>query len=150
MAASTAVPFKNTVLKMIGAGPETSQTNMTTIAELTSLDGPGITREAIEVTNTDSDNDSKEYVRGEKDGGVVSFDCNWLPWSTNQTLFSTEVATDISVTTTASFAIVCADAATTVWTFNGIATGWKPSGSMGGKLSASGTIQVTGTSPIDS
>ncbi len=148
MAASLAIPFKGTLLKMDASGAVTSHSSMTTIGEVVSVSGPGVSRDTIDVTHTSSDDDAREFIRGLIDGGEVSFEVNFLPGSTTQAVFTTSLTDGIATTSKPEFAIVFTDAATTAWQFAGISTGWEPSGSIDGKMSASASIKVSGNPPI--
>ncbi len=55
--------------------PET----FTTVGEATSISGPGMERDTIDVTSHDSPNRFREWVGGLVDGGEVSFEVNWDP-----------------------------------------------------------------------
>lgn len=50
-----------------------------TIANVSDLSGPSLTREAIDVTAHDSPNQYREFVKGLKDGGEVSLTLNYDP-----------------------------------------------------------------------
>lgn len=54
-----------------------------TVAEVRNVGGPSLSRDAPEATNMDSDDGYKEFVKGLKDGGEVSFEVNLLPGSEN-------------------------------------------------------------------
>lgn len=54
-----------------------------TVAEVRNVGGPSLSRDAPEATNMDSDDGWKEFVKGLKDGGEVSFEVNLLPGSEN-------------------------------------------------------------------
>jgi len=54
-----------------------------TVAEVRNVGGPSLSRDAPEATNMDSDDGWKEFVKGLKDGGEVTFEVNLLPGSEN-------------------------------------------------------------------
>ncbi len=64
----------------IGDG-ETSE-SFTSIAEVTELTPPSMSRDAIEVTSHGSADGFREYISGWRDGGEVSIVANWLPTDT--------------------------------------------------------------------
>lgn len=71
---SDAIPARGTLLKVDdGVGV------YTTIAEVRSITGPTRTRRLITVTNHSSPGNYDEYKPGIKDGGELTFTCNWLP-----------------------------------------------------------------------
>ncbi|MGW1035004.1 phage tail tube protein [Streptomyces antibioticus] len=53
------------------------------IANVGDIDGPGRSREAIEVTAHDSPDQYREFVKGLKDGGEVSATINFNPGNTS-------------------------------------------------------------------
>lgn len=62
-----------------GASPEV----FTTVGEVYSISGLGVTNELVDVTNFDSAG-SKEYISGLADGAEISLECNHLPANTAQ------------------------------------------------------------------
>ena len=58
-----------------GASPEV----FTTIAEIRTIDGPGLGLEFVDATNLTSANNFREVLPTFKDGGEVTFEANWLP-----------------------------------------------------------------------
>jgi len=145
MAAGSGRPFKGALLSVDTSGA-TVVTSFTTIAEITSIDGPNITRDVIDVTHTSSDADCREFRRGLIDGGTITFNANFLPGSTTQTIFSALAYDAVTATTTPCFCITCTDGTSpTTWSFFGIANGWSASGDIDSKHSATGSIKVTGT-----
>jgi predicted secreted protein len=56
----------------------TSET-FTSIAELTDINPPQMSKDSIEVTNHSSASRYREFLAGMKDGGSVSGEGNWLP-----------------------------------------------------------------------
>ncbi len=68
----------------IGAGAQlqkgdgNSPENFVSILGIKSITGPGIKRDAVDVTDMNS-GEWKEFIGGLKEGGTVSFDANWLP-----------------------------------------------------------------------
>jgi predicted secreted protein len=58
----------------IGAGEA-----FTTVAEVTDISGPNITRDSIEVTSYDSADGWRERLPGFRDGDSITVQANWLP-----------------------------------------------------------------------
>lgn len=58
-----------------GGTPET----FVTVGEATSISGPGMERETIDVTSHDSPERFREWVGGLIDAGEVTFEVNWDP-----------------------------------------------------------------------
>lgn len=109
------------------------------IANLTTLSGPGISREAIEVTAHNSPDQWDEYVPGIKRSGEVSCDANWDPAEHDGILEG-----DFSVRTARGYRIVWPDPLETTWTFKAFLTGYEPDAPHDDKLSASLTFKLTG------
>lgn len=74
----------------------------TTIAEVKDITGPAVTADIQEVTNMDSASFFKEYIPTLKDGGEVTFDCNWTGASATQN----QLVTDYGNRTLRNFQIV--------------------------------------------
>lgn len=64
-------------------GDGNSPENFISILGIKSITGPGIKRDTIEVTDMDSGT-FKEYIGGLVDGGVISFQANFLPRDATQ------------------------------------------------------------------
>jgi hypothetical protein len=67
-----------------GAGSEV----FTSIAEITKLTPPNLSRDDIDVTHTLSSNGYREFIGGWRDGGEVSMEANWLPTGATQSYTS--------------------------------------------------------------
>lgn len=79
--ASQAVIGYGTLLRLgDGGSPEV----FTTVAEVMSISGPSITNDEIEVTHMQSPNRFREFIKGLKDPGEVSFDINLVPSNATQ------------------------------------------------------------------
>jgi predicted secreted protein len=113
----------------------------TTIPELTNI-AINPARDSIDVTNHDSTAPAREFIAGLLDGGEVTFDGNFLPGSSNQKLLTTDLFGAAGTVT--AWSIVWIDGPTT-WTFNAFVKGFSPTGTVGDKLSFSGSLKVTGT-----
>lgn len=118
-----------------GASPEV----FTTLSEVTSLSGPSIAAEEIEVTNMDSPNGFKEYITGLKDGGTVDFDCNWIK-STSQT----QIRDDITAGTTRNYKITFQTSPTTVALFTGLPLSMAFSADPNSAVTASLSVRISG------
>lgn len=51
--------------------------NGVAVAEVVTINGPGMTREFIDVTSLDSDGGYREVIAGFRDGGTVTFNANF-------------------------------------------------------------------------
>jgi predicted secreted protein len=119
----------------------------TSIAEVIDLTPPALSRDSIDVTNQDTTNGWREKIPGFRDGGEVTFNCNWLP--TNAThdattgLLSTFNDNDLH-----NWQIVLPDAVTVV-AFAGFLTGFEPDlpleeqGQLSITITVSGPVTIT-------
>jgi len=106
------------------------------IASVTSISGPGLSRETIDVTAHDSPDGWMEFLGGLKDGGEVSFDINRRP-AVHDVLVD-----DFDDTEPRSYRVEWVSG--TAWTVDAILTGYEPDSPYDDKLSASVTLKVTG------
>lgn len=60
-------------------GDDGTTETFTKIAEIIDIDGPSMSRDAIEVTSQDSTSGWREFIPGMRDGGEVSITANWIP-----------------------------------------------------------------------
>lgn len=58
--------------------------NYSSIAEITELTPPNMSRDTVEVTHHASPDGYKEFMGALRDGGEVSFKANWLPTNSTQ------------------------------------------------------------------
>lgn len=110
----------------------------TTIANATSIEGPGMERETIDVTAHDSENGWMEFVGGLKDGGEVEVEINYDP-SEHDTLLD-----DFEDDEPRNYRLVFPDEAATTWSFQAILTEFSPEAPYDDKLAANLTFKVTG------
>ena len=117
-----------------GAEPEV----FTTIANTTSIEGPGIERENIDVTAHDTANNYMEFVPGLVDPGEVEIEVNYDP-----ALHDALVA-DFDDNVPRNWQLVFPDPAATTWSFSAFITAFSPEAPVDDKLAASMTFKVTG------
>lgn len=67
----------------IGDDGTTTET-FTKVAEIQDIDGPSMSRDAIEVTSQDSASGWREFIPGMRDGGEVGITANWIPAAATQ------------------------------------------------------------------
>ena len=122
-----------------GGDPET----FTAIAEVSSISGPGLSLDTIDVTHHSSTAGWREFVGGLLDAGEVSFDINYLPTDATHDA-STGLIKDMTDRTVRNFQLVFPDASNTTWSFSALVTGFEPSEPVDDKLAASVTLKLTG------
>lgn len=115
-------------------------TVFTAIANVTSVSGPGLSRETIDVTAHDSPEQWMEFLGGLKDGGEVSLDINYNPGEPTHAFLQD----DFDDTAPRAYRLVFPDDDQTTWSINGILTGYEPEAPYDDKLAASLTIKVSG------
>lgn len=119
-------------------------TSYTDIGQVSSITGPGLSRETIDVTTHDSASWWREFIKSLKDGGEVSFDIMYDPVLGTHD-YSTGLLSDFADDdTVAAWRLVFPDAANTTWTFPGIITGAESSEAIDDVLKMSITIKVAG------
>lgn len=129
MAATTATSGYGTLFKQ-GA---------TTVVEVASITGPGMSRNMIDATHLSSDDTVKEFVAGLIDGGQVTLDLNWLPTEATHVAF----LTDFLAGTTQTYSIVWSDTGATICTFDGKVQSISPAAPKDDRLSCTVVIQAT-------
>ncbi|GAA3223272.1 phage tail tube protein [Actinocorallia longicatena] len=110
----------------------------TAIANVTSINPPGMSRETLDMTAHDSEDGWMEFLGGLKDGGEVSTDINYMP-AVHDTLIA-----DFDDDEPRNYQIVFPDPDQTTWTVAVILTGFEPEAPYDDKLSASLTWKVSG------
>lgn len=136
--------------KIFGFGAELAWdpaggTSYTTIGQIQSITGPGLTRETVDVTTHDNANMWRSFIKGLKDGGELSFDILYDPVLGTHN-YSLGLLSDFGDDSTIpNFRLTFPDAANTQWTFPGIVTNFEASEPIDDALKASITIKVSGT-----
>lgn len=122
-----------------GDGATPSET-FTAIANVTTISGPGMSRETLDVTAHNSPDKWMEFLGGLKDGGEVSADLNYDPGEgTHNTLQD-----DFDDAAPRNYQIVFPDDEQTCWQIALILTGLEPDAPYDDKLSCSTTWKVSG------
>ena len=111
------------------------------IANITSLSGPGLSRDTIDVTDHDSEDAWMEFLGGLKDPGEVSADINRRP-DTHDVLID-----DFNDSEPRGYRMVFPSGR--AWEFDAILTGYEPDSPYDDKLEASLTWKVTGKPDTD-
>lgn len=118
-----------------GGGPEA----FTTVAQVRTISGPGLTLDTIDVSTHDGGG-WRDFIASLLDGGEVTLDLVWDP----------DAATHISLrqdlvnrTSPRNFKIVWPDATSTTWSIAGVVTRFEPNAPVDAELSAAVTIKLT-------
>lgn len=115
-----------------------------TIAEITSIKGPGKKRDTIEVTSLDAIDGYKEIIGGLRDGGSVSLSMNFRRAMFD--LFNADFESDVLQ----NYEIVLPDATITTFEFTGLVTELPLNISVKDAVSADVTIQISGKVVVNS
>ena len=113
-----------------GADPEV----FTSVAEVTNIDLPGYSRDAIDVTHMSSDDTFREYIAGLMDGGEVTIELNFVA-SASDILIAALIAGLQNYRITVN---------TVTFTFAAVMTGYQPTAPNDDKMTASATFKVSG------
>lgn len=116
-----------------GATPEV----FTTVAEVTSITPPGMSRDAIDATHMESPDGWREFIGGLKDGGEVELGLNWVPGSATTILLMAEIEAAAG-----NKQIVFPNGE--IFSFAALCTGLSPEAPVDGKMEASATYKVSG------
>jgi predicted secreted protein len=115
----------------------------TDVAEVTSISGPGVSADTIDVSSHDSlaDEDAyRTYVAGLLDGGEVSLEGNLttaVAGNVIMTALEARVTSVIVITFPAAAGVA-------TWTFDGLITSFETNAPHDGKLGFSASIKVSG------
>lgn len=113
----------------------------TEIAEVHNIDGPGMSRDAVDV-GFGSDG-FRRYMAGAADGGEVALELNFLPADTTQGATS-GLLKDFMDGTLRNYKMEFPDTPKTIWSFAGIITKFNPTASFDKQITASVTIKISG------
>ncbi len=118
----------------------------TSIAEITELTPPSMSRDDIDVTSHSSPDGYREFIAGMRDGGEVSFKANWLP--TNATHdFTTGLGETFNDNVTHNWKIILPDSVVAI-SFAGFLTAFETDTPLEEQATLSGTIKVSGKPTI--
>ncbi|MEW9808598.1 phage tail tube protein [Mesorhizobium sp. ZMM04-5] len=111
----------------------------TEIAEVFSITPPSDTVDVIDATHMASPNRTREFVLGLQDPGEASFEMNFVPGSASDAYIQARKAAGVAVKCRITFPNA------TIWTFDGLLTGYVPAVPNDDKMSATVTFKVTGS-----
>lgn len=114
----------------------------TNIIEMTSIDGPNVERDMIEVTHLTSPGQAKEFIAGLIDAGEITLSCNYLPQNTQQKALLTALTSTSA--TASNYTLTLTDSGASVITANFFVKSFKMKGEVAGKLAADFVLKGTG------
>jgi predicted secreted protein len=107
-------------------------------AEVNSIEGPGFTRDTIDVTSLDSTGGYREFITGFRDGGEVTFELNFTNANADK------LKTDFDSDSTRNYKIVLSDDDESIFSFSGYVTDMPASIPPDDKVTMNATIKITG------
>jgi hypothetical protein len=122
------------VLFKVGDGAAT-EVFTTLDVEVTNIQPPGYSREAVDATHTQSPDNFREYIAGLMDAGEVQIEMNFVPAATDPVV-------TVLLAGKQNYQLLFPGVAT--WTFAAICTNYQPSAPIEGKMTASATFKVSG------
>lgn len=123
-------------------GDGATSESFASIAELTELQPPQMSKESIDVTHFGSTNRFKEYLPGMKDGGTVSFKANWLPNNATQDE-ATGVLEAFKDDSNHNWKLILPDTIATI-SFTGHVTAFNPETPLNAQGALSCSIKISG------
>lgn len=114
------------------------------IAEITNINGPGMSRETIDVTSLDSTGGYREFIASFRDGGTVVLNMNF----TRATY--TQMKNDFESDDLQNYEIFLPDADATSLEFTGLVTELPLTIPTDDKISADVTIKISGEVTLNS
>lgn len=118
--------------------------NWTPLAEVSSISGPSMTRDFIDVTSLDSTGGYREFIAGFRDGGTVSFTMNFTAESYGV------MKADFEDDSPQNYEIVLPDEDHTSFEFEGLVTELPIEIPVDDKVSANVTIKIAGRVIVNS
>ena len=116
----------------------------TTIANVQSISGPGLTLDTEDVTTHDSTAAWEEVVATILRSGEVSMDIIYDPNAATHKYAAGGLLSDLVLRTAVSYTLIFPSSGTVTWTFTAFVTGFEPSAPHDGALTASVTFKLTG------
>jgi predicted secreted protein len=108
------------------------------IADVVSINGPGMTRDTVDVTTLGSTGGYREFITGLRDGGTLTFDVLFSKAGYNA------LKTDFENDEAETYSIELPDDDSTIIGFDGLVTDFPVSIPLDDKVSVSVTIKITG------
>ena len=107
-------------------------------SEVNNIEGPGFTRDTIDVTSLDSTGGYREFITGFRDGGEVTMEMNFTNANVDK------LKSDFETDTLVNYKIVLPDDDESIFSFSGYVTDMPASIPPDDKVTINVTIKVTG------
>jgi predicted secreted protein len=142
---SQAIRSHGTLLQ-IGDGASPTE-HFTSVAEVMDITGPALTKSILDTTNQVTSLGWKEALGGLKDGGAVSFTCNYIIADPTQAFTSASTAAlgkDWLANTRRDFQMIFTNVGLTQWLFGAIVKDLAVDAKVDGVLQLKVALQITG------
>lgn len=116
----------------------------TAYAQVTSIDGPGLSLDTEDVTSHDSTGGWEEVVATILRSGEITMNLVYDPAHATHKYAAGGLIYDLVQKTAIEFTLVFPDVGTTTWTFDAFITGFLPTGPVAGALTATVKFKLTG------
>lgn len=113
-------------------------------ANVTSISGPGLSLDTVDVTSHDQTTAWEEVVGTILRSGEITMELVYDPANATHKYAAGGLLYDLVQRTAIAFTLVFSDTAATTWTFNALITGFTPTAPVEGALTASVTLKITG------
>jgi predicted secreted protein len=127
---------------LLQIGDAAASENFTTVAEITELTPPAMSRDDIDVSNNSSSDGYREFIPGWRDGGEVSAKANWLPTNTTQD-YTTGLHAQFNDNVKHNYKIILPSTLITI-SFSGFLTAFEPDLPLEEQAQLSFTIKISG------
>lgn len=115
------------------------------IAEVTNVSGPSLSRETQDASHSDSTERWRDFIAGMKDGGEVTVTMNFLPDHDTQKYATDGLLKDFDSNSLRNYRITFpGDSPQVSWTFAGLLTGWNPEVPVGETMTVTASFKVSG------
>lgn len=109
-------------------------------AEIVSISGPSMTRDAVDATHSQSPGGWREFIPGLKDGGECTCEMNFVPANVTTAEILATFNSDSLISCRVSFP----DSPATVWTFDAFITAFEPETPLEDKMAATVSFKISG------
>jgi len=111
------------------------------LAELTSIGGPSMKAETIDLSTHDSSDQFREFVAGMRDGGELTVEGNFI---SSDSTGQIALVTDMQAGSSKTLIITGPTSAAFTWTLTAICTAFEPTFPYDGKLGFTASFKATG------
>jgi len=114
------------------------------VVQVSNISGPGLSLDTVDVTSHDSTGGWEEVVGTILRSGEVKLDIVYDPNAATHKNAANGLLAKLIAKTVAACTLVFPSTPAVTWTFNALVTGFEPSASVDGALTASVTLKISG------